>query len=72
MLMRYPEDEKIKSFVDERGETYCIDFENTPIQEIYYHMPKGDGDRHYCDVVYDNVTVRFFNPKEVVWENINI
>lgn len=38
------------------------------IKVCMYREPKGDGDRHYIDVYYnDNTKVRYFNPDEILF-----
>ena len=36
------------------------------VDKIEYHEPKGEGDKHYCDVYRENVVNRVFEPKEVI------
>ena len=39
------------------------------VSEIIYHVPCGDGDRHFVDIVLDDMTVeRRFNIDAIVWK----
>ena len=36
--------------------------------KIEYHEPRGDGDRHYCDITIGVETTRVFNLSEVCFK----
>lgn len=38
------------------------------VEKIKYHEPRGEGDKHYCDVYKENVVNRVFEPKEVIFK----
>lgn len=38
------------------------------VDKIEYHEPKGEGDKHYCDVYREDVVNRVFEPKEVIFK----
>lgn len=43
------------------------------IQEIRYHTPMGEGDRHYCDIVFTNgEESRIFNIDQINRKPIEI
>ena len=37
------------------------------VSEIIYHTPKGEGDRHYCDVICEGYKERIFNICSVIY-----
>lgn len=42
------------------------------VKEIQYHTPVGEGDRHYCDIYFDNTdnVKRIFNINEIWGSNL--
>ena len=59
-------DNKSVSSVVINGEKYTVGFGN--IEEIVYHTPCGEGDRHFVDIVSCGEVVRVFNIEDVSWE----
>ena len=40
------------------------------VKEINYHTPMGEGDKHYCDIAFDNGTsFRVFNLDEIEFKD---
>ena len=38
------------------------------IEKIEYHSPQGEGDAHYCDIIYNTgITKRVFKPDTVTF-----
>ena len=37
------------------------------VNEIIYHTPKGEGDRHYCDVICEGYKERIFSISSVIY-----
>jgi hypothetical protein len=47
-------------------DNYDVEYEG--IDKIEYHSPMGEGDKHYCDVIYSNGKIkRVFNLNAVVF-----
>lgn len=43
-----------------------ITMDNEDVSEIKYHTPRGDGDRHFVDVYYNNGrSYRYFNIESI-------
>jgi hypothetical protein len=41
------------------------------VKEIIQHLPQGEGDRLYYDILFEDGSMkRTFNPNEVIFENI--
>ena len=39
------------------------------VKEIEYHQPAGEGDRHYCDVIFENgYERRIFNLNAITYK----
>ena len=40
------------------------------VKSITYHVPRGEGDRHFCDIYYVNGTkIRVFNINKIEWKD---
>ena len=62
---------KVKSICKEylTEELYFVvgeKIEGKAITKIEYHEPQGEGDAHYCDIYYEDETMkRIFRPDEI-------
>lgn len=57
---------KVSKVVKSETEVYSLDDED--VVSINYHEPLGEGDAHFCDVLYsDNKLVRVFRPESVTF-----
>ena len=69
-------DKKVKAIIfdwfysTENGEQYCSSrVGKLGVSKIEYHPAMGDGDRHFCDVYYEEGSViRKFNLNSVEFE----
>jgi hypothetical protein len=59
-------EEKQIEYVRAGGTFYQLG--NKGVNKIKYHSAQGEGDRHYCDIYYDNGTeIRAFNIEDIIW-----
>lgn len=38
------------------------------VKHIIYHEPKGEGDRHFCDIIHEDKIQRVFNLNNIFFE----
>ena len=71
-----PKELKVKAIIIdwfysiENGEEYTsMRVGSTGVKEIKYHIPMGEGDKHFCDVYYeDGSVIRKFNINSIEFD----
>ena len=52
------------------SECNTIELHKDDVEHINYNQPRGEGDQHYCEVLYgDGRVERIFNLNKVTWKN---
>lgn len=58
---------EVDSITIEDGTRFDDDF--NIVDKILYHEPRGDGDRHYADIIFSHdVKIRYFDLKRIVYK----
>jgi hypothetical protein len=59
-------------YTNESGDEYGVaEIGKYDAVRIVYHTPQGEGDRHYCDVYYNDRRERVFNISRIIEKSIN-